>query len=123
MIVGIGTDIIEIERVKNAISKESFLNKTFTKSEIQLFTKDDFIKYNSFAGNFATKEAVAKALGTGFYNVKPIEIEVLRNEVGAPYIKLYGQAKKIANDLNVKNIFVSISHDKEKAISYVILEK
>ncbi len=121
MIIGIGTDIIEIERIKKALDSKGFLKKCFTKKEIEMFF-NEYKNYNSLAGNFATKEAVSKVLGTGFNKVQPIEIEVLRLENGKPYVNLYGNAKDIANDLNIKEILVSISHDRDKAISFVIAQ-
>ncbi len=119
MIKGIGVDIIEIERVKKSVNNESFLKKVYTEKEIEFFYKNK-INYNSLAGNFASKEAVVKMLGTGFKNINPIDIEVLRDELGKPYVSLYGNAKDLAIRLEIKEILISISHDKDKAIAYVI---
>ena len=63
MIIGIGTDIIEISRIQKAVENKSFLSKIYTKSEQQLFHN---CNYETLAGNFAAKEAVVKAMGTGF---------------------------------------------------------
>lgn len=119
MIVGIGNDIIEIERVKRACEKENFLKRIYTEKEIALFAG----KAQSLAGNFAVKEAVAKAFGTGFTSFTPKDIEVLRNEQGKPYVKLTGQAKRIAGELGVKKIFVSISNLEHLASAVAVLEK
>ncbi len=121
MVKGIGIDIIEIERVKKAVSNENFLKKCYTSKEIELFTTS-YMNYNSLAGNFAGKEAVAKALGTGFNKVEPIHIEILRDGVGKPYVTLHENAKEIAHKLNITQILISISHDKTKAISYAIAQ-
>lgn len=120
MIVGIGTDIIEISRVKKAVSKSSFLNKVYTDNEQKLFNGKN---YNTLAGNFAVKEAVSKALGTGFSSISPKDIEVLRDLKGKPYVLLYNNANKISKTLNIKKIHVSISHSIEYAIAYVIAEE
>ena len=119
MIVGIGVDIIEIERIKKACQKESFIKKIYTEKEIKLFSG----KYNSLAGNFAVKEAVSKAFGTGVRNFKMTVIEVLRNEVGMPFVVLRDEAKKISEKMGVSKIFVSISHNVECAVGYAVAER
>lgn len=119
MIIGVGVDIIEIERIKKACMRENFIKKIFTEKEIELFRG----KYNSLAGNFAVKEAVAKSFGTGVRNFNINEIEVLRNEKGMPFVILYGRAELISKNLNIGKIFVSISHDRESAAGYAIAVK
>ena len=118
MIIGIGNDIIEIERVRKACSKGSFLTRYFTTKEINLFGE----KAKSLAGNFCVKESVAKAFGTGFREFSPIDIEVLRDELGKPYVNLYGKAEEIAVGLGIKKIHVTISNLKELAEAVVVLE-
>lgn len=109
MIKGIGTDLIEISRVGKACEKEAFLARYFTCSEIAL------IRGNArrATGNFAVKEAVSKVLGTGFRGFGPKDIEVLRDEQGKPYVNVYGKAKERAEELNIRNIYVTISNTKE----------
>lgn len=119
MIKGIGTDIIEIDRIKKSLEKQTFLDRIYTKAEQRLYHGNN---PQTLAGNFAVKEAVAKALGCGFNGCSPLEIEVLRKLSGAPHINLYGNTKKIFDDMGCKNIFVSISHSKENAIAYVVIE-
>lgn len=75
------------------------------------------------AGNFAVKEAVSKALGTGFREFMPIDIEVLRNELGKPYVNLYGGAAKRAFELNVGIIYVTITNTKEYAQAFAVAEE
>ena len=89
MIIGIGNDLIEKSRVKKACEKDAFLLYVFTEPERELIQK----KPDRAAGNWAVKEAVAKAMGTGFLGFKIREIEVLRDELGKPYVNLYGNAK------------------------------
>ena len=117
MIIGIGTDIIEIKRIIKANTSKSFKKNTFTKDELEKIKNPI-----SLAGNFAGKEAVAKAFGTGFSNFYPNEIEILRDNKGKPYINLYKNAKLIGEKLGVKKIHISISHSKENAIAFVVLE-
>ena len=122
MIAGIGTDIIEIERVNKAVLKTpSFVTKSFTIKEQDYFK----LRKNapeSIAGNFAAKEAVSKALGTGFNGFGLIDIEILRDEKGRPIVFLYGKAEQIKKQKNIGNIWVSISHCKAYATAYAVAE-
>ncbi|MFV0504949.1 MAG: holo-ACP synthase [Lachnospirales bacterium] len=108
MIVGIGTDIIEINRVLKAVNKKSFLKKVFSEREIEIFGT----KPMKLAGNFAAKEAVSKALGTGF-RIGAKKIEIFRDDFGKPYVVLEKSEFKI---------HLSISHSKEDIIAYAICE-
>jgi len=120
MIIGIGVDIIEIDRIKRACKNENFLKKVFTENEINDYKN---IKFNSLAGNFAVKEAVSKAFGTGIRSFNMTDIEVLRNNLGMPYVILHNGAKEISEKKGIVKIFVSISHNKESAIGYAIAER
>lgn len=116
-ILDIGIDIIEIERIKEAISNNPrFLNKIFTDDEIKYFESKDF-KPESIAGNFAAKEAISKAIGRGIRDFNFKDIEVLRNELGKPIVKTYNNLQQICIDYNVLEIKVSISHCKEYAVA------
>ena len=115
-IIGIGTDIADVERILKAVQKVSFLNKCYTDSEQKLIEK----RKRSAACNFAGKEAVVKAFGTGLL---PSDIEILRNEKGAPYVNLYGKAKEISDKLGIDKIHISLSDTKESAIAYVVAER
>ena len=122
MIIGIGTDIIEISRIEKAMNRtSSFIERSFTDSEIQYF-KSKGLKGNVVAGNFAAKEAISKAMGTGFRSFGLKDIEVLRDELGKPVVNL---SEKIYRLLDVKKltIHVSISHNKENAIAYAVMEE
>ncbi|MFV0341270.1 MAG: holo-ACP synthase [Anaerocolumna sp.] len=118
MIVGIGTDLIEVKRIMKACEKDAFINKVYTKNEQNLADLDQ----NKLAGNFAVKEAVVKMLGTGFHGITPVEVEVLRDEQGKPYVNLYGGAKKQAQILGITSIFVSITNVKEYASAVAVGE-
>ena len=122
MIIGIGTDIIEISRIEKVMNRtSSFIERSFTDSEIQYF-KSKGLKANVVAGNFAAKEAISKAMGTGFRSFGLKDIEVLRDKLGKPVVNL---SEKIYHLLDVKNItiHVSISHNKENAIAYAVMEE
>lgn len=119
MIKGIGNDIIEINRIEEAIKNKKFLEKFFTQKENILFESRNY-QPQTIAGNFAVKEAVAKVLGTGFVGFSPIDIEVLRDEKGKPYVTLYNKAKEIASDINITDIYVSISHSKSNVVAVAV---
>ena len=122
MITGIGNDIIEIERIKKAVEgNPKFLQKHFTLKEQEHFKKRNY-SYETIAGNFAAKEAVSKALGTGFSGFGPIDIEISRNKVGGPVVFLHGKAKELAEEKNIEKVWVSISHCRAYATAYSIAE-
>ena len=118
MIYGIGTDLIEVERVRRAYEKESFRTRVYTKKEQQLIAGNA----QRAAGNFAVKESVVKAFGTGFGKISPIDIEVLRETSGKPYVVLYGPAKELLEAEHIQQVYVSISNTKEYAVGYVVME-
>lgn len=120
MIIGIGTDIIEIERVRRAVSSEHFKKKVFTENEQNYCESRGIQSAASYAARFAAKEAFFKALGTGIFT-SLTEVEILNNDAGQPQIFLYGEAKTFAEKLHVKKIFVSLSHCREYATAFVTL--
>ncbi|EPB8166320.1 holo-ACP synthase [Clostridium perfringens] len=126
MIIGIGVDIIEIERVRQAIqNNKNFLSKLFTEREIDYFISRN-MNSEVIAGNFAAKEAVSKALGTGIRGFSFKDIEILRNELGKPEVILHNGANLIENKLvgnnNSLRVHLSISHNNSSAIAYSVLE-
>lgn len=119
-ILDIGIDIIEIERIENAVNKNNkFLNRNFTDLEIKYFKSKNF-RPETIAGNFAAKEAISKSIGTGIRGFDFRDIEILRDELGKPIVKMYNNFEKICIDYNVKEIKVSISHCKEYAVANAI---
>lgn len=119
MIIGIGTDLIEVVRVEKACENKRFLERNFTEKEQELFATDR----KKVADNFAVKESVAKAFGTGFRHFSLHEIEVLRDELGKPYVNLYGNALDLAKRLGIDQIHVSITNTKEYASAFVVAER
>ncbi len=113
----IGIDIIEIARIKKAVSRwgEPFLRRVYTDAELERY----YDKPASLAARFACKEAVMKLLGTGRNGVRWREIETLSHPNGKPLVNLYGGALHQANKLGIKEIAVSLSHSKEYAIASV----
>lgn len=122
MIIGIGTDIIEIKRIECALERNSsFINKLFTENEID-YLKSRKMRPESVAGRFAAKEAVSTALGTGIRGFEFKDIEIDKNTLGKPIVSLRGEAKKLGEKLGNYKIHLSISHSKENAIAYAVLE-
>jgi holo-[acyl-carrier protein] synthase len=124
MIVGLGVDITEVDRMQAAIARRgrAFLERLFTPAEIAYCQKHRH-SAERFAGRFAAKEAAMKALGTGWARgVRWIDIEVVREPSGKPTLKLAGAAKAIAAGLGVKHIAVTITHDGNTALAQVIFE-
>ena len=117
-IVGIGTDIVKIERIARAINRKRFLDVCYTADEIEYCKRAGKFAPLKFAGYFAAKESVAKALGVGFLGFYPRDIEICHDEMGCPKIKLSAKVK-IAQ---CKKIWVSISHEKEFATAVAIIE-
>lgn len=115
-IIGIGIDLIERERVVKSCQSESFLQKCFSERE-----REEIAAHPKRAAtDFAGKEAVAKALGTGFTGICLAEIEILRKESGAPQVFLQGRAKEQAQRLGVTAVHISLTDSKELAGAYVI---
>lgn len=122
MIVGIGCDIIEIERIARAIKSESFIRRVFTAEEAAYCQRRGQQAASSFAARFAAKEAVLKALGTGLREGSLQEIAVDNDVLGKPLVQLSGHFAMLAKQLGVKNIQISLSHSRELATAYVIME-
>lgn len=119
----VGTDIIEIDRIKTAIEKSegnSFLERIFTLNEIKYCEGRNAAKYKSYAARFAGKEAVSKAFGTGIGAKAAFnEIEILNDNLGKPYVILHGAAKEYFEKIGSTGISISLSHCKSFAIAYV----
>ena len=120
MILGIGTDIIKIARFESMT--ERFMSRVFTSNErAYLLTKSTV----SAAGLFAAKEAVAKALGTGFRGFWPNQVEILHDTTGQPYVILHEEAARVAARLANSNqgytIHLSISHTDTDAVAFVVI--
>ena len=125
MIIGTGIDIIEVDRIKNSIQKYSdrFKKKIFTQKEID-YCDSQAEPAKHFAARFSVKEAVLKCFGTGMSGgILWKDIEVDKLESGQPILNLYGKGEKIFDQLNLKHIHISITHDKSYAVAHAIAEK
>ena len=123
----IGTDIIEIERIKDLLDnriKEKFSARVFTPEEVKYCESKGASRYQSYAARFAGKEAVSKAFGTGIgENALFNEIEILNDQNGKPLVILHGRAKKYYEGLGASGISISLSHCREYAVAYVTITK
>ena len=121
MIVGIGNDIIEIERIEKAISKESFKNKVYTQRELENIEKRGD-RVETYAGIFSAKEAISKAIGTGVREFSLTDLEILNDDLGKPYVVVSERLDKIIKSKKEDyQIEISISHSKKYAIAMAII--
>lgn len=122
MVVGTGIDVIEVDRIRRAAAQQAFMDRIFTKNECDYYAKCNHDP-QTLAGTFAAKEAAAKALAAGFNGISWQDIEILRDESGKPYVKLWNAAKERMDSLGGSTMHVSISHIKTLAIAQAILEE
>ncbi|MBM5787358.1 MAG: holo-ACP synthase [Candidatus Fonsibacter sp.] len=125
-VIGLGTDIVNINRIKKIYSKygNQFLNKILTESEKKSEKKlSRFKNVSAIAKRFAAKEAISKAIGYGFSNgIHFKDIEIYNDESGKPYANLNGKAKTIVNKISKKyNIFLTLSDDKPWAVATALI--
>jgi holo-[acyl-carrier protein] synthase len=124
MILGIGTDLMEIARIQQSIARfgDRFLQRIFTPGEIRYCSQKKNAA-ESFAARFAAKEAGAKALGTGIsYGISWLELEVTREPSGKPSLQLSGRAAARAQALGVTRISLSLTHSRDMALAVVVME-
>lgn len=127
MIVSVGVDIVEVARICKAVTDPGFgrrfRDRVFTSGEIQYCEKKQRGRYESYAGRFAAKEAVMKALGRGWgARVRWLDIEVARARSGKPGILLHNQTAQLAEELGISHWLLSISHTHEHGLAFVIAQ-
>ncbi|MCR5833074.1 MAG: holo-ACP synthase [Selenomonadaceae bacterium] len=120
MILGLGTDIIEVERIKKAVCSKRFKDNVFTEIEQAYCQSRGKNSAASYAARFAAKEAFFKALGTGIVT-HLTEVEVINDEKDAPKIFLHGKALTLAQDKGAGDIFLTLSHSRDFATAVCIL--
>ena len=120
MIYGIGTDIIEIDRIHRALDRNlKLLDKLFSDKELEILKSKKY-KPESVAGNFCAKEAVMKALGTGLRGFQLKDVQILRDELNKPFVVPQGKFLELCKEKNVAEIMVSISYSKNYATANAI---
>lgn len=124
MVIGVGTDLIEIDRIEHSIRRfgDAFLHRVYTPGEIAYCNRKKNAA-ESFAARFAAKEAAAKALGTGISRgVGWREFDVRRQPGQRPELHLSGRAEEIARALGIARISLSLSHSRSMSIAVVVAE-
>jgi holo-[acyl-carrier protein] synthase len=118
----VGTDICSVARIKQASERfgQRFLERIFTEREIQYLKSQPAHLHTRLAGRFAAKEACSKVLGTGWRGLSFKEIEIVRQASGEPTITLAGRAEKVARLRGIDRLEVTISHEREYAVAFVI---
>ncbi|MFQ5858345.1 MAG: holo-ACP synthase [Anaerolineae bacterium] len=114
----VGVDLVEIRRIENALGRhgDRFLERVFTAAECDHCAG----RVEALAARWAAKEAVAKALGTGVGDVRWREIEIWCDDRGKPHIRLHGAASRLAVALGITELSVSLAHEGEYAIAFVV---
>jgi holo-[acyl-carrier protein] synthase len=123
MIKGVGTDIVDVDRIAENIEKygERFAQRILAKSELAEYEKTK-MKAQFLASRFAVKEAVAKALGTGFRDGLAMhDIATSKNELGKPSVVYYAKAKELVLEQGITDTHVSIAHERHTTIAFVVL--
>ncbi len=123
-IVGTGVDIVDVARIAEAVTRHGgrFLARVFTPAEAE-YCRSRGVPAQHFAARFATKEAVLKALGTGWSaGIAWRDVEVINGPAGQPAVELHGGAARRAQNLGIAAIHVSISHTSDHAVAHAIAE-
>ena len=125
MIFGIGTDIVEIKRIEEITSLERFAGRILSENEQHIFASmNDSKKIRYISKQFAGKEAISKALGTGINkDVSFNNIEILRNDDGMPFFNPINQLDNLIADLGITKTHVSLADENHYAIAIAVLEK
>lgn len=122
MVIGIGTDIVEVQRISKSIESNDFKVRVFSASEIA-YCEGKVNKAEHYAARFSAKEAFLKAIGTGLRgDIALKEIEVINDELGKPSIKLNGKSSDIHSSKNIQAIHLTLSHVKDLAVAMVVVE-
>lgn len=119
-----GTDIVEVNRIKNAIQKsgEKFLDIVFTKEEQDYCNMSKSHMYESYAARFAAKEAISKALGTGIgKDVGFLDLEIRNDPHGKPFVLFSGKALELISILGIASNDISLSHTSDHAVAFVVM--
>lgn len=122
MLGGIGCDLCAIGRMERAVAREHFCERVFTVRELAYCRSRGAQQYASLAARFAAKEALLKALGTGLRQGRLQEIEVVQDGLGQPGLRLAGTIGRLAAERGVRRIALSLTHEKEYAAAFVVLE-
>ena len=118
--MGLGVDIVEIDRMRLALSRRSRMKERLFSEEERWYCEHKAQPEIHYALRFAAKEAVLKALGTGFSGMQFLDVEVARDERGKPYPRLYGAAKKYADEMGIVEMHLSLSYTQTTAVASAV---
>lgn len=124
MIFGVGTDIVDIERVKRSMERhgDKFAERILAPAELEIYQAVNN-KINYLAKRFAAKEAVSKALGTGMRNgIDFVQLIITNDDIGKPTVNLVGKAQTWSKQNKITKIHLSISDEKKQAVAFAIAE-
>lgn len=122
MILGIGIDIVNVDRIKHWLTVKGLPERFFRKEELDSARSRGTTEPLSLAARFAAKEAFGKALGTGLRGIRLKDIFVVNSHNGKPELYLFGTALEPLKKINAKNVHLSLTHEKNVAAAVVILE-
>lgn len=124
MVVGLGVDIVEVERIRKALEDQpAMIRRVFTGSEAKYCTGRKN-PYQHFAGRFAAKEAALKALGTGWSEgIRWRDVEISSEPSGKPLLHFHGRAHEVFDSLDASTIFLTITHARAYAVAVVVLDR
>jgi holo-[acyl-carrier protein] synthase len=122
MILGIGIDVIQVERIRRWGAIPGLYERYFHPQELEMAKRNGPTAVLSLAARFAAKEAFGKALGTGLYGIQLRDINVVNDPHGKPELVLEGKALEIFRKLGGKKVHVSLTHEEDYALAMVVLE-
>lgn len=122
MILGIGIDVVHVYRLKRWEKIPGLLQRFFHEDELRIALPKGEAGILSLAARFAAKEAFGKALGTGLHGFSLKEIAVMNDKLGKPQFHLYGRAQEALEKLGGKEVFISLSHERDNALAVVVIE-
>ncbi|MDX1980173.1 MAG: holo-ACP synthase [Bryobacteraceae bacterium] len=124
MIAGTGIDVCEVDRMREAIQRHGrrFIERVFTAGEIA-YVESKHNRFERYAARFAAKEAGMKAIGTGWRRgVRWQDFEVVNQPGGRPVLRLHGEAARIATGMEIRNVALSLTHTRDQAVAFVVME-
>jgi holo-[acyl-carrier protein] synthase len=124
-VIGIGTDLIEISRIAESLERfgDAFVRRVLHPAEASSLPESAPRRAEYAAARFAAKEAVVKALGTGLADgIGMSDIEVYKDDAGKPYVRLHGAAQARAEALGARTVHISLTHAREYAAAFAVLE-
>jgi holo-[acyl-carrier protein] synthase len=122
MVLGIGIDVVQVERIRRWKEVPGMFERYFHPQEIETARRNGKNGVLSLAARFAAKEAFGKALGTGVGGFSLRDIEVINDPHGKPELNLYGKARQVLDAFGGRRVLVSLTHEEDNAIAMVVIE-